>query len=220
MKVKDLIENNELWIKEKLSGDPDYFIKLSKDQTPKYLMVSCSDSRVPLNYLLKAGAGEIFIHRNIANQVNLTDLNFLSALEYSIEFLLIRHIIVVGHYRCGGVAAAVDGVDQGLVENWVAPVHDIYKKNLKILSAIDDQQAKMDRLSELNTIQQAINIIKTPVYQRALKRNQFPKIHAWVFDIYTGRIKNLDLNYLDLINEGLLPDSYIKHLDTNKIYYE
>ncbi len=220
MKVKNLFENNEIWINEKLKGDPDYFKKLSKDQVPKYLMVSCSDSRVPLDYILKSGAGEIFIHRNIANQVNLNDLNFLSVLEFSIQYLFIRHIIVVGHYKCGGIEAAVDGVDHGLLENWVAPVQDLYKKNIKILQMIENYQERMDRLSELNAIEQAVNIIKTPIYQRALKRKQFPKIHSWIFDIYTGKIIDLDLNIDKLIEEGLLPDYYKIHIETNKTYYE
>jgi len=220
LKINELIENNEIWIQEKLNTDKNYFTKLSKGQSPRYLMVSCSDSRVPLNSLLKADPGEIFIHRNIANQVSLRDINFLSVLEYSIEHLFIKHIIVVGHYSCGGIAAAVDGVDQGLVENWISPVNDLYKKNSKELSQISDHKKKMDRLSELNSVEQAINIIKTPVYQRALKNKKFPMIHAWIFDIYTGKIIKQDLNKAKLIKEGLLPDYYLSHIETNKTYYE
>jgi len=220
LKINDLIENNELWIKEKLEHDKDYFSKLAKDQTPSYLMISCSDSRVPLNSLLKAEPGEIFIHRNIANQVNITDINFLSVLEYSIEFLFIKHIIVVGHYNCGGIAAAVDGVDQGLVENWITPVNDLYKKNIIELTAIEDTHKRMDRLAEINAREQALNIIKTPVYQRALKKHRFPMIHAWIFDIYTGKIIKQDLNKAKLIEDGLLPDYYLAHIETNKTYYE
>lgn len=220
LKINELIANNELWINEKLKTDKDYFSKLSKDQTPAYLMISCSDSRVPLNSLLKAEPGEIFIHRNIANQVSLTDINFLSVLEYSVEHLLIKHIIVVGHYSCGGIAAAVDGVDQGLVENWISPVNDLYNKNISELSQIKDARKKLDRLSEINAIEQAKNIIKTPVYQRALKKRVFPMIHAWIFDIYTGKIIKLNLNIADLIEAGLLPEYYLNHIETNKTYYE
>ncbi|MCF6366031.1 MAG: carbonic anhydrase [Bacteroidales bacterium] len=220
LKINELIENNNLWINEKLKKDKNYFSKLSKGQSPRYLMISCSDSRVPLNSLLKAEPGEIFIHRNIANQVNLTDINFLSVLEYSIEHLLIKHIIVVGHYSCGGIAAAVDGVDQGLVENWISPVNDLYNKNSEELSKISDNSAKMDRLSEINTIEQAKNILKTPVYQRALRNKKYPMIHAWIFDIYTGKIIKKDLNIEMLIDAGLLPEYYLTHIETNKTYYE
>ncbi|NPA45551.1 MAG: carbonic anhydrase, partial [Chlorobi bacterium] len=188
LKINELIENNELWIKEKLKNDDNYFTKLSKGQNPRYLMISCSDSRVPLNSMLKAEPGEIFIHRNIANQINMTDINFLSVLEYSIEHLFIKHIIVVGHYSCGGIAAAVDGVDQGLVENWITPVNDIYNKNIDELSEIKDIQKRMDRLAEINVLEQAKNLIKIPIYQRALKRKKYPMLHAWIFDIYTGKI--------------------------------
>jgi len=220
LKINELIKNNDLWIKEKLKKDKNYFSKLSKGQSPRYLMISCSDSRVPLNSLLKAEPGEIFIHRNIANQVNLTDINLLSVLEYSIVHLSIKHIIVVGHYSCGGIAAAVDGVDQGLVENWINPINDLVKKNSKELSEIFDHSKKMDRLSEINTIEQAKNIIKTPVYQRALKNKKFPMIHAWIFDIYTGKIIKQDLNIEKLTEDGLLPEYYLKHIETNKTYYE
>jgi carbonic anhydrase len=220
LKIDDLLVGNESWIEEKLKSDKDYFLKLSKGQSPRYLMVSCSDSRVPLNSLLKADSGEIFIHRNIANQVNITDINFLSVLEYSIEYLFIKHIIVVGHYNCGGIAAAVDGIDQGLVENWIAPVKDIYNRNIDELMLIKDNQKRMDRLAEINVQEQAKNIIKTPVYQRALKKRKFPMIHAWIFDIYTGKIIRQDLNKEKLIEDGLLPDFYLSHIETNKTYYE
>ena len=220
LKINELIENNEIWIEEKLKSDKNYFTKLSKGQSPRYLMISCSDSRVPLNSLLRADPGEIFIHRNIANQVNITDINFLSVLEYSIEYLFIKHIIVVGHYNCGGIAAAVDGVDQGLVENWISPVNELYNKNLSELSEIDDTHKRMDRLAEINASEQALNIIKTPVYQRALKNKKFPMIHAWIFDIYTGKIIKQDLNKSKLVEDGLLPDYYLTHIETNKTYYE
>lgn len=220
MKIKDLLKNNENWIQEKLQNDKNYFTDLAKGQSPKYLMIGCSDSRVPLNALLKAEPGEIFIHRNIANQVNLNDINLLSVLEYSIEHLFIRHIIIVGHYSCGGVTASIDDLDQGLIENWVAPIQDIFNKNSNELDKIKDKQQKVDRLSEINALEQAKNIIKTPVYQRALRNKKFPMIHSWMFDIYTGKIIQLDLNETKLIEDGLLPDYYLNHIETNKTYYE
>jgi len=213
LKINELIENNELWIKEKLKNDDNYFTKLSKGQNPRYLMISCSDSRVPLNSMLKAEPGEIFIHRNIANQINMTDINFLSVLEYSIEHLFIKHIIVVGHYSCGGIAAAVDGVDQGLVENWITPVNDIYNKNIDELSEIKDIQKRMDRLAEINVLEQAKNLIKIPIYQRALKRKKYPMLHAWIFDIYTGKIIQQKINFKEFIEKGLLPNDYVSHFE-------
>lgn len=215
LKINELIENNELWIKEKLKTDKNYFTNLSKGQNPMYLMISCSDSRVPLNSMLKAEPGEIFIHRNIANQINMTDINFLSVLEYSIEHLFIKHIMVVGHYSCGGIAAAVDGVDQGLVENWITPVNDIYNKHFEELSEIQDIHKRMDRLSEINVLEQVTNLIKIPIYQRALKRKKYPMLHAWIFDIYTGKIIQQEINFNEFIEKGLLPNDYVSYFEEN-----
>ena len=215
LNIKKLLENNQEWIREKLNEDPEYFKKLSKGQSPRYLMIGCSDSRVPITSLIKAEPGEIFIHRNIANQVNLNDINLLSVLEYSVEHLHIKHIVVIGHYNCGGITAAVDGVNQGLIENWVSPVTELYHKHKKELSLIDDKNAMCDRLSEINLIEQAHNIIKTPILQRAFKTNHFPKIHALLFDIYTGKIIQKDIKENELIEKGLLPENYFDVLNEN-----
>jgi len=220
LKIDELIHNNEQWINEKLKDDKDYFKKLSAGQSPRYLMISCSDSRVPLNSLLKAEPGEIFIHRNIANQVNQNDINLLSVLEFSLEHLFIRHIIIVGHYGCGGVSASIDNLDQGLIENWVAPIKDIFMKNSSELNSLKDKKELTDKLAELNAVEQAKNIIKTPVYQRALRKRKFPIVHAWIFDIYTGKIIKKDINEDKLIKDGILPDFYLEHIETNKTYYE
>jgi len=207
--LQKLLENNHLWIQEKLNEDPDYFTKLSKGQSPRYLMIGCSDSRVPITSLIKAEPGEIFIHRNIANQVNLNDMNMLSVLEYSVEHLQIKHIIVIGHYKCGGVKAAVDGVNQGLIESWVSPVYELYHQHIEELSEIGDKDKISDRLSEINVVSQAYNIIKSPVMQRAYKSGNYPKVHAWIFDIYTGKLIPQNLNEKELIKKGLLPEDYI-----------
>ncbi|NPA67357.1 MAG: carbonic anhydrase [Chlorobi bacterium] len=206
--LEQLLENNSEWIRDKLEKNPDYFTELSKGQSPGFLMIGCSDSRVPLTSLIKAEAGDIFIHRNIANQVNLNDMNMMSVLEYSVEYLHIKHIIVVGHYGCGGVAAAVDGVNQGLIESWVSPVFELYHQNIEELSAIQDKDKMCDRLSEINAIAQAHNIIKSPVMQRAYKSGKYPKVYAWVFDIYTGKLIPQNLNEKELIKKGLLPEDY------------
>ncbi|MCF6185058.1 MAG: carbonic anhydrase [Bacteroidales bacterium] len=210
LNFQKLLKNNHSWIQEKLKNYPDYFEKLSRPQSPRFLMIGCSDSRVPITSLVKAEPGEIFIHRNIANQVNLNDINLLSVLEYSVEHLYIKHIVVIGHYNCGGIAAAVDGVNQGLIENWVSPVNELYFKHIDELSLIKEKNKMCDRLSEINVIEQAHNIIKTPVLQRAFKSGNFPKIHAWIFDIYTGKLIQQNINEEELIEKGLLPDSYFK----------
>ncbi len=210
LNYQKLLENNQQWIQEKLSEDLEYFEKLSKGQSPRYLIIGCSDSRVPITSLIKAEPGEVFIHRNIANQVNLNDMNLLSVLEYSVEHLNIKHIVVIGHYACGGVAAAVDGVNQGLIESWVSPVSELYLKHKNELSEFTNHQKMCDRLSEINLIEQTYNIIKTPVMKRAFKSGKFPKIHAWLFDIYTGEIVPKDLNEKQLIENGLLPENYFE----------
>ena len=209
LNFQKLLENNHLWIQEKLEKDTNYFTKLSKGQSPRYLIIGCSDSRVPITSLIKAEPGEIFIHRNIANQVNLNDMNMLSVLEYSVEHLHIKHIIVVGHYKCGGVAAAVDGVNQGLVESWVSPIYELYHQHSDELSEIQDKDKIRDRLSEINVVSQAYNIIKSPVMQRAYKSGNYPKVHAWIFDIYTGKLVPQDLREKDLIKKTLLPNDYL-----------
>jgi len=206
--LSELIENNRKWIKEKLGEDEKYFEKLSKGQTPKYLMVGCSDSRVPLNYLLDAPPGEIFIHRNIANQVSLTDINFLSVLEYAVEYLQIEYIIIVGHYACGGVHAAIDGVDQGLIENWVAPIKDIYMSNYDELNELGDKDKIADRLSEMNVVKQVENIFKTPTMHRAIENNKYPRVLAWIFDIYTGKIKEWPMPLKKWKETGIIPQNY------------
>lgn len=202
---KNLFENNSKWIAQKKAQDELYFEKLSQGQSPKYLMIGCSDSRVPISTMFNAEPGEIFIHRNIANQVGITDMNLLSVLEYSVEHLHIEHIVVIGHYRCGGVAAAVDGVNQGLIENWVAPIKELYIKHKHKIDTIDNKQHALDKLSEINVVAQVKNILKTSIMQRAFKRDKYPQVHALIFDIYSGEINELKLPFEEWISAGLLP---------------
>ncbi len=205
---QELFANHDEWIAEKKQKDANYFEKLARGQSPKYLMIGCSDSRVPLSSLFNAEPGEIFIHRNIANQVGLTDMNLLSVLEYSVEHLHIEHIIIIGHYRCGGVAAAVDGVDQGLIENWVAPINDLFLQNKDKLDLVHNKQESLDKLSCINAEQQAMNIFKTPVMQRAFQNRKYPQVHALIFDISTGKIEELDLPINNWKKNGLVPEFY------------
>jgi carbonic anhydrase len=205
----DLLKNNRIWASEKLKMDPEYFEDLAKPQKPKFLFIGCSDSRVPLTSITESEPGDMFVHRNIANQVSLTDLNLLSIIEYSVEILDIEHIIVLGHYKCGGVKAAVDGLtEQDIVENWVSQISDLYHFHKKELEAISDKAKMYDRLSEMNVIAQLKNLLRTPIIQRAFRKKKTMVFHGWVFDIYTGLIKDLPLPLEEWKEYDLLPDDY------------
>ena len=205
----DLLENNRLWAAEKLKTDPGYFDELAKPQKPKFLFIGCSDSRIPLDLITESEPGEIFVHRNIANQVNFTDLNLLSIIEYAIEILNIEDIIVLGHYKCGGVKAAVEGLDtEDIVENWVSPISDIYHYHRKELEELGDKTKIYDRLSEMNVIAQLKNLLRTPIIQRAFRNNRKLSFHGWIFDINTGLIKDLPLPVQEWKDYDLLPENF------------
>lgn len=189
----DLIQNNLIWIQEKLDGDEAYFKKLSQGQKPPFLFIGCSDSRMPLNSFTKTGPGELFIHRNVANQVSLTDMNLLAVLEYAVEVLQVKHIVVCGHHGCGGVEAAYKGNARGAVGNWVNPIRELYLKNRQELDALPTEQERINRLSEYNVIAQVENICKTSAMHRAYQSGVFPLVHGWVLELTTGRIKDLPL---------------------------
>ena len=205
----DLLKNNQLWAAEKLKTDPEYFDELAKPQKPRFLFIGCSDSRIPLDLITESEPGEIFVHRNIANQVNFTDLNLLSIIEYAIEILNIGDIIVLGHYKCGGVKAAVDGLDtEDIVENWVSQISDLYHFHRKELEELGDKTKMLDRLSEMNVIAQLKNLLRTPIIQRAFRSNKKIYFHGWIFDINTGLIKDLPLPLQEWKDYDLLPDDY------------
>ncbi|MCC9167110.1 carbonic anhydrase [Pontibacter harenae] len=189
----DLIKNNQEWVEEKLSVDPSYFENLAKGQKPPFLFIGCSDSRMPLTNFTKTEAGELFIHRNVANQVSLTDMNLLSVLEYAVEALKVEHVVVCGHYFCGGVAAAYAGTATGVVGSWVNPIREVYLQNREEIDSLPSEEERVNRLAELNVIAQVGNIYKTSVLQRAFKSAQVPEVHGWVLDIKSGRIKELEL---------------------------
>jgi carbonic anhydrase len=205
----DLLKNNREWAEEKLKKDPAYFEELAKPQRPNFLVIGCSDSRVPLTSIIESEPGELFVHRNIANQVNLTDLNLLSIIEYSVEILKIEHIIVLGHYKCGGVKAAVEGLkEEDIVENWVSQINDIYHFHKKELEAINDKGKMYDRLSEMNVIAQLKNLLRTPIIQRAFRKNKKLFFHGWIFDIFTGLINDLPLPLNEWKDYDLIPLDY------------
>ena len=192
-----LLKGNHEWVSEKINMDPSYFENLAKGQQPDYLWIGCADSRVPDNEITGSNPGDIFVHRNIANLVVHTDTNMLSVLQYAVEALHVKHIIVCGHYGCGGVLAALDRSDKGLVNHWLTNIKEVIFKHKDELHAIADETERGKRLVELNVIQQVQNLAKTSLVQKAW-RNRELEIHGWVFDLHTGKIKDLDAKYDEL----------------------
>jgi carbonic anhydrase len=185
-----LIKGNKLFAQNKLLTDPNYFSKLSTGQSPDYLWIGCSDSRVPANEITNTKSGEIFVHRNIANLVVHTDTNLLSVLEYAVKFLKVKHIIVCGHYGCGGVAAAMTNTYHGFVDNWLRNIKDVYHKNVTELNAIADEHERVKKLTELNVIEQVRNLAKTTIVQQAWAERAL-HLHGWVYGLSDGLVKDL-----------------------------
>lgn len=202
---QDLLDNNLVWIQEKLAEDGEYFDKLSQGQQPPFLFIGCSDSRMPLTNFTKTGPGELFIHRNIANQVSLTDMNLLAVLQFAVEALQVKHIVVCGHHCCGGIEAAYKGNTTGAVENWVNPIRELYLKNRQEIDELPTEQERVNRLSELNVVAQVENICKTSIMNHAFKSGVYPSVHGWVLEITTGRIKDLPLPLEEWRELGLMP---------------
>jgi len=192
---KKLLENNKNWVANQLVNDPTYFQKLANSQNPEYLWIGCSDSRVPANQITGTLPGDIFVHRNIANMVVHSDMNMLSVLSYAVEVLKVKHIIVCGHYGCGGVIAAMENKQFGLIDNWLRHIKDVYRLHFKELDAIKDDKQRTDRLVELNVIEQVHDLGKTSIVQNAWKREQPLHLHGWVYDVKDGIIKDLDVNF-------------------------
>lgn len=185
-----LLEGNRNWSEQKLKEDPDYFKGLTLGQNPEYLWIGCSDSRVPANEITGTKSGEIFVHRNIANMVVHTDMNLLSVVYYAVEVLHVKHIIVCGHYGCGGVMAAMNNKDNGFVNNWLRNIKEVYERNRIELESISDLKERENRLVELNVISQVCNLGKTRIIQQAWKRREL-QVHGWVYGFDNGLIKDL-----------------------------
>ena len=190
-----LLENNKKWVADQLALEPNYFQKLANSQNPEYLWIGCSDSRVPANQITGTLPGDIFVHRNIANMVIHSDMNMLSVLSYAVEVLKVKHIIVCGHYGCGGVLAAMENKQFGLIDNWLRHIKDVYRLHFKELDALKDTKLRADRLVELNVIEQVQDLGKTSIVQNAWKREQPLHLHGWVYDVKDGIIKDLDVNF-------------------------
>ncbi len=194
MQFEKIFENNEKWIADKLALNPEYFDNLAKGQSPEFLYIGCSDSRVTAEELMGLKPGEIFIHRNIANQVIPTDSNVNAVVQYAVEHLKVKHIIVCGHYECGGVKAALNPSDMGQLNSWLQTLRDVYRLHRNELDAIEDKHQRFDRLVELNVREQCMNIIKIDHVQRSWYKTGYPKIHGWVFDVRTGKLNDLNLD--------------------------
>ncbi|MEY2647268.1 MAG: hypothetical protein RL158_1244 [Bacteroidota bacterium] len=190
-----LLENNKNWVKDQLDLDPNFFENLSKGQTPEYLWIGCSDSRVPANQITGTEPGEVFVHRNIANMVVHSDMNMLSVLSYAVDVLKVKHIIVCGHYGCGGVIAAMKNQQFGLIDNWLRHIKDVYRYHHVELDAIEDENLRARRFVEVNVQEQVHDLGKTSIVQNAWKRNQPLHIHGWVYDIHDGIIDDLGVTF-------------------------
>ncbi|MBP9069949.1 MAG: carbonate dehydratase [Bacteroidia bacterium] len=186
-----LLENNKTWVDEQLSKDPNFFADLANVQTPEYLWIGCSDSRVPANEITGTKPGEMFVHRNIANMVVHSDMNLLSVLSYAVEVLKVKHVIVCGHYGCGGIRAAMGNQQYGLIDNWLRHIKDVYRIHSKELDMIKDLKARENRLVQLNVIEQVQDLGKTSIIQNAWKNGQSLHVHGWVYDIHDGIIDDL-----------------------------
>ena len=191
----NIIENNKEWVANKLNIDPNYFKKLENQQTPPLLWIGCADSRVPANEIIGAEPGDVFVHRNIANMVLHTDMSMLSVLDYAVNVLKVKHIIVCGHYGCGGVKAAMGNDNIGLIDNWIRHIKDVYRFHNEELDAIKNEKAKANRFVELNVVEQVCDLAKTSIVQSAWNSGQPLSVHGWVYGVGSGVIKDLDVNF-------------------------
>lgn len=211
--LEQLFKKNKAWAQAMTAEQPDFFTQLSKQQKPEYLWIGCADSRVPANEIIDLLPGEVFVHRNIANMVVHSDLNCLSVIQFAVDVLKVKHIMVVGHYGCGGIKAALESkergavdlghVELGLIENWLNHIKDVYRLHEHQLDLITDKQEKFDRLCELNVIEQVANVCQTNIVQKAWKNKQELHIHGWIYSIKNGLIKDLEVTVSDRTIEPL-----------------
>lgn len=194
---EQIFENNRKWIAEKTATNEEFFANLAKGQNPKYLYIGCSDSRATAEELMGAQPGEVFVHRNIANIISNVDLNVMSVIEYSVNHLHVEHIIVCGHYFCGGVKAAMQPQDLGILNPWLRNIRDVYRIHKEELNSIKDEEKKYMRLVELNVEEQCINVIKTAAVQKEYLSTGFPIVHGWVFNVKTGELIDLKINFTE-----------------------
>jgi len=194
---REIFENNKRWAADKKNQDKDFFTQLARGQAPDFLYIGCSDSRVTAEEIMGVAPGEVFVHRNIANIVANTDLSAMSVISYAIEQLDVRHIVVCGHYGCGGVQAAMQPHDMGILNPWLRNIRDVYRLHHTELDSIIDEQERYNRLVEINVEEQCLNIIKTAVLQKHYLEKGSPAVHGWVFDIHSGLLKDLEIDFVE-----------------------
>jgi carbonic anhydrase len=196
-----IFDNNRKWVEEKTRTDPEYFERLSDGQNPEVLFIGCADSRVPANEIMGLEPGDVFVHRNIANLVVNTDVNAQGVLQYGIENLGVKHVVVCGHYGCGGVLGAMKPQDLGGLNGWLREIRDVYRGHYEELDAIKDIEARYDRLVELNVYEQCVNVIKTAFVQRSYKNNGYPRVHGWVYSLKDGKLRDLNIPFDDILED-------------------
>jgi len=215
--LTNLFANNQAWAQHVSKDDPDYFKRLASQQSPEYLWIGCSDSRVPANQIIGLAPGEIFVHRNIANVVVHTDLNALSVIQFAVDQLKVKHIIVVGHYGCSGVRAALDNIRVGLADNWIRHIKDVDDKHGAYLGQVLQHQDRFDHLCELNVIEQVVNVCETTIVQDAWLRGQDLTVHGWIYGLKDGLARDLGMSIqnLDELKDrySIIIDSYQNSLD-------
>src|SRR5688500_11995359 len=198
---EQLFENNRKWVATKLATNQSFFDQIAKEQHPDYVYIGCSDSRVTAEDMMGVEPGEVFVHRNVANLVNATDLNVMAVINYAVRHLNVKHIIVCGHYNCGGVKAAMVPKDMGILNPWLRNIRDVYRLHKDELNAITDEEKRYNRLVELNVQEQCINIIKLASVQQEYSKKGFPIVHGWVFDIASGRLIDLNLDFPKILKD-------------------
>lgn len=191
----EIFENNQNWVANKLSADSEFLVKLSSDQKPEVLYIGCSDSRVPANEIMGLEPGEVFVHRNVANLVCNTDLNVASVINYAVAHLGVKHVVVCGHYNCGGVKAAMQPKDLGILNPWLRNIRDVYRLHKDELNAIENENDRYNKLVELNVQEQCINVLKDSSVQEAILSTGYPKVHGWVFDLSSGLLNDLKIDF-------------------------
>ena len=194
---REVFERNKRWVAERTGEDPDYFARLAEEQHPLFLFIGCSDSRVPASTVMGVEPGEVFVHRNVANLVVNTDSNSLAAIHYAIDHLEVQYVVVCGHYGCGGVKAAMEPGDLGILNGWLREIRDVYRLHQDELDDIADEEARFRRLVELNVQEQCLNVIKTAVVQRNFLERKAPTVHGWVYDLGTGYLKDLEIPFME-----------------------
>jgi carbonic anhydrase len=192
--LKRLLDQNRTWAENIKASDPEFFPNLAKQQTPRFMWIGCSDSRVPSTQLVGVVPGEMFVHRNVANVVDHTDFNCLSVMQYAVDVLKVDHIIVCGHHSCGGVKAAMDNLQMGLIDNWLRHVQDVLHEHEELLSKVSDDNERLDRLCELNVIEQVLNVGRTTIVQSAWQRGQELAIHGWIYGLEDGLLRDLGIS--------------------------